>query len=70
MYVYHYYATTQVTAGQLINIDGIATLSKPILTQGDYTKLKETIVSDGDNGQVICSADRLTICSLNLLSKP
>lgn len=63
MPIYHYHAMKQTATGMVANIDGIATMQKPVLTMQDYMGLKKQIAE----GQDIGGEKGLTICSLTLL---
>lgn len=67
MPIYHYHAISQMTVGQIINIDGIVNMRNPVVTMEDYRYLKK-LISEID-GVVICSPDNMTICSLTVLQE-
>lgn len=67
MPIYHYHAISQMTVGQIINIDGIVDMRNPVVTMEDYRYLKK-LISEID-GVVICSPDNMTICSLTVLQE-
>lgn len=65
MPIYHYHATKQLVIGQIMNIDGIAVLKKPVLTMDGYKELKKLISDTNEVG----GPDGLTICSLTILQE-
>ena len=67
MPIYHYHAISQMTVGQIINIDGIVDMRNPAVTMEDYRYLKK-LISEIDGGG-IGSPDKLTICSLTVLQE-
>jgi hypothetical protein len=62
-YIYHYHAIWQPKIGQTANTDGLATMREPISTHGQYLELKDGIAKESGT-----DAQKLTICSLTLLS--
>lgn len=61
-HVYHYHATVQESATTLTNIDGIVVTSGPLITYGQYQKLKEDIATRDK-----FDLSKLVITSLTLL---
>lgn len=64
MFIYHYHATRQIKPGEIVNIDGIATLASPVRTMDDYHELKRLVINDATVHPSI-----FTICSLSLLEE-
>jgi len=65
MYLYHYHAIKQNSAGSVEHMDGLINRENPMIADwGEYKKLKDEI--DSAKGEP--STGNLTICSLTLLS--
>ncbi len=67
MPVYHYHAIKQLTRGEIINLDGIACMQKPVLTMDDYRTLKKLIAETDGSG--IGGPYGISICSLTVLQE-
>lgn len=62
-YLYHYYAIYH-NGSSIAHIDGTCLKSKIIESHSDYKAFKDGLAKDSN-----VSAEKITICSLNLLYK-
>lgn len=66
MFIYHFSAFYQISVGEIIHVDGIATLDDRIVDFNDYVQLKTDIIRD--RSLPIVSVDKFTITSLTHLN--
>lgn len=69
LYVYHYHAFAQLSADNIVHMDGLTATNNPILTLDTYLKVREQIAASArDKGQAIL-AKELVLGSLTFIGE-